>query len=137
MTYADYSYYCNGYLLGKESAIPEKEFLYWEKQARSEVDTQTFDRVKNLNEIPEAVKDCTCAVAEVLYTAEQVKKTSAAAGAAGPLVSYSNDGQSGTFVNDTSGIYTESGKQQVIKQLIRKYLIHTGLLYCGVSRCES
>lgn len=135
--YADYGYYIGEYLCGKNPAIPDSEFGFWEKQARKEIDARTFGRVKNLAEIPEEVKDCVCAIAEVFYAADHVEKTASEVGAAGPLVSYSNDGQSGTFANDTSGIYTESGKQQVIKQLVRKYLIHTGLLYCGVGRCES
>lgn len=137
MIYADYEYYTGEYLLGRGAELPWGEFLFWEKQARREIDIRTFDRIKTLDEVPEAVKDCVCAVAEILYSADKISRAASESGAAGPLVSYSNDGESGTFATDTGSIYTESGKRAEISRLIRKYLGHTGLLYAGVTRCES
>ena len=43
--YADYEYYISEYLLGRSPAVPESEFLFWEKQARTEIDRFTFGRV--------------------------------------------------------------------------------------------
>lgn len=134
--YADYGYYIDEYLCGKNPAIPDSEFGFWEKQARREIDARTFGRVKKLAEIPEEVKDCVCAIAEVFYSADQVEKIASEAGAAGPLVSYSNDGQSGTFAAP-SGIYTTEGRKAEVQRLIWQYLGNTGLLYAGVMQCES
>lgn len=134
--YTDYDYYTSAYLLGRAAQISEEEFLFWEKEAGREIDARTFGRVKKLKEISEEVKDCSCAVAELLYRVEQASKEASAIGAAGPLASYSNDGQSGTFTTDQNGIYTQAGKQAEIKRLITLYLGHTGLLYAGVMRCE-
>lgn len=131
MVYADYAYYESGYLLGKAPAVPEDVFQYWEKQARAEIDALTFGRLqKNISLVPEGVKDCTCAVAELLYKANSISEKALQEGAAGPLSSYSNDGESGTFALDESA-YTETGKRAELQRLVHKYLGRTGLL-CAV-----
>lgn len=130
--YADYDYYTEKYLLGKSPAIPAGDFLFWEKQAREEIDRHTFGRlIADPGLISEKVKDCSCALAELLYRANSVAQQALNEGAAGPLASYSNDGESGTFDLKES-IYTESGKRAEAKRLIYKYLGNTGLLYSGL-----
>ena len=130
--YADYSYYTKEYLLGKSQAVPEGNFLFYEKQAREVIDKRTFDRLaSNPGLISSKVKDCACAIAELLYKADNVAQQALNEGAAGPLASYSNDGESGTFDLKES-IYTESGKRAEAKRLIYKYLGNTGLLYSGL-----
>lgn len=132
MAYADYNYYTTEYLLGKSPAVPESEFLFWEKQARKEIDRFTFGRVAaDQTLIIDAVKDCCCELAELLYQADQVAQQSAKSGGAGPLSSYSNDGQSGTF-DLSQSVYTESGKREKVREIIRGYLAYTGLLYAGL-----
>lgn len=131
--YADYAYYVSGYLLGKSPAVPEDVYPFWEKQARAEIDAYTFGRIsRDETLVSERVKDCTCAVTELLYKAGSISEQAIAAGAAGPLVSYSNDGESGTFDTGQSK-YTETGKKAEIQRLIGHYLGGTGLLYAG--RC--
>ena len=130
--YADYTYYSKEYLLGKSPAVPEEKFLFYEKQAREVIDKRTFDRlVPNPGFVSNKVKDCVCAIAELLYKADTVSQQALNEGAAGPLASYSNDGESGTFDLKES-IYTESGKRAEAKRLIYKYLGNTGLLYSGL-----
>ena len=73
--------------------------------------------------------DCTCELTDLLYQADQRAQQDAAQG--GPLQSYSNDGESGTFALAES-IYTESGKRKKIREIIRRHLSDTGLLYAGV-----
>lgn len=121
-----YEYYAESYLLGKEAEIPEKIFPYYEKQARTEIDRMTFDRIKNMSEIPEEVKECVCDVAELLFKAEQY-----CGDAPGPLSSYGNDGETGTYDLSRS-IYTEEGKRKKVREIIRKHLANTGLMYAGV-----
>ena len=116
--YADYEFYTSGYLLGKSPVVPEESFLYWEREARAQVDLYTFGRVKTMPEPPEEVKLCTCAVAEVLYQADKAKAEQQESGLAGPLASWSNDGQ--------------SGKMKEVRRLIAQYLCNTGLMYRGL-----
>lgn len=47
--YADYEYYKKEYLIGKEPVIVECDYLYYEKQARAEVDKITFNRYTKLS----------------------------------------------------------------------------------------
>lgn len=132
MAYTDYDYYLSGYLMDREAAIPENEFPYYEKQARSEVDQYTFGRVSaNPGLVTEKVKDCVCELAELLYQADSVAREGFQQGATGPLISYSNDGESGTF-DLSQSIYTEAGKGRKIKEIIYRYLGNTGLLYAGI-----
>ncbi len=133
--YADYNYYTSGYLLGKAPAVPDKEFLFWERQASREIDRYTFDRIKaDSRLLTDEVKDCTCAIAELLYKANSLSEAAVADGVAGVMTSYSNDGQSASF-DASQSIYTESGKRAEIKRLVYLYLGNTGLLYTGVGRC--
>lgn len=132
MAYADYNYYIQEYLAGKSPVIPEKEFCYFEKQAEKEIDLRTFNRIRaNQAFLTVDVKECACAVAEFLCEAENVTKGTVSQGLAGPLVSWSNDGESGAIDINHSN-YTESGKKAKIKDLIYRYLANTGLLYAGV-----
>lgn len=134
--YADCAYYNTKYLLWKTPAVPEEVFPYWEKQARMELDALTYGRLQvNPSLVSENVKDCTCAIAELLYKADSLSEQAFQEGAAGPLSSYSNDGESGTFALDQS-VYTESGKKAEIQRLAYKYLGRTGLLYAGVDPCR-
>lgn len=132
MAYADYAYYKYDYLLGKDPAVPETIFLFLEKQAEKELDKHTFNRLRaDASLVSDDVKDCSCAIAELLYKADAVSESAAARGLAGPLVSWSNDGESGS-VNLEQSVYSEGGKQAEIKRLIGLYLGNTGLLYAGV-----
>ena len=78
-------------------------------------------------ESPKVVKDCVCDVAELIYKAEQYGGSDAP----GPLASYGNDGETGTYDLSRS-IYTEEGKRKKIKEIIEKYLENAGLMYLGV-----
>lgn len=130
--YADYDYYMTDFLTGKEPTIPEKDFPYWEKQAGRELNNRTFGRLQRDSKlITEEVKDCVCAMAELLYRADSISEASVNEGAAGPLASYSNDGVSATYDLGQS-IYTETGKRKELDRLAVHYLLHTGLLYAGV-----
>ena len=51
--------------------------------------------------------------------------------APGPLASYGNDGETGTYDLSRS-VYTEEGKRKKIREIIEKHLGNTGLMYLGV-----
>lgn len=132
MAYVDLEYYKAEYLLGREQAVPDAEFSYWEKQARMEVDAYTFSRLEaDESLVTDKVRDCVCAIVENLYKAHTLSEANIAAGIAGPLASWSNDGNSGS-IDVSQSIYTESGKKAEIRRLIYLYLGNTGLLYAGV-----
>lgn len=133
--YVDLTYYKEGYLLGRAQTVSDAEFLYWEKQARAEIDAYTFGRIQTDSSlITDKVKDCTCSIAELLYKAHTLSESNIANGIAGPLVSWSNDGNSGS-IDTSQSVYTESGKKAEIRRLVYLYLGNTGLLYAGVNCC--
>lgn len=138
MAYADYAYYTSRYLMGTEPTIPdEMTFLFWEKKARAEIDAVTFGHIAaNPTLISVSVKECSCAITELLFKANSLSEKTEQNGMAGVMTSYSNDGQSGTF-DISQSVYTESGKKAEIRRLINLHLGNTGLLYAGVHCCES
>lgn len=135
MRYADYEYYVSEYLSGQPPTVPGESFAFWEKRAAGEIDCRTFNRLRNKNVVPEEVKECTCAITELLYKANSVSEMALKDGITGVLTSYSNDGESGSY-DVSQSIYTESGKKAEIRRLITLYLGNTGLLYAGVGCCE-
>lgn len=131
--YADFSDY-EKYSEKKEPLIPGDSWTNWERQAEGEIDKRTMGRLKtNPALVTEAVKNCTCELAELLYQANEFSEQARQQGGAGPLTSYSNDGESGTF-DLSQSVYTEDGKAGKIKEIIYRYLAFTGLLYAGVRR---
>lgn len=136
MRYADVEYYKAEYLDYATQVVPDEDFSRWEKLAEAEIDSRTYGRVSALETIPEKVKDCVCAITELLYKANVQSENSASLGLAGPLASWSNDGQSGS-VDLGQSVYTETGKQREIARLCRLYLGPLGLLYAGVKHYES
>lgn len=130
--YAEYGYYQEEYLSGREPVIPETEYAYWEKQARQEIDKRTMGRItKDPSLVSDNVKECACELAELLYRAGKLSDEAYARGEAGPLASYSNDGESGTY-DLSQSVYTENGAARKRREIIIKHLAHTGLLYTGV-----
>lgn len=63
MIYADADFYQNEYLLGRVEVIPLSEFLFWARKASDRINWRKIE----LLEIPEALKLCTCEVAEAFY----------------------------------------------------------------------
>ena len=128
--YASYNYYESGYLMGRDPKLSEDDFPFWEKQAERVLNQYTFSRlVSNFGLITDEVKDCTCELAELLYRADKSAQREAEQG--GPLQSYSNDGESGTF-DLSQSVYTETGMQKKIREILYRHLGNTGLMYAGV-----
>lgn len=123
-SYADIEFYKDSYLLGRTPKIPDAEFPYWAMLASGEIRQRTFGRVDALEDIPEEIRMCCCEVAEKLYLMESAKGENGMV-----LQSFSNDGESGTFKTDDM---SEAGIRRGVSRCIRRWLIHTGLMYCGV-----
>ncbi|MCI6535108.1 MAG: hypothetical protein SOV77_09580 [Lachnospiraceae bacterium] len=122
--YTDTAFYKNSYLLGREIQIPEKEFDYYAMLASVQIRHNTFDRIDNMDTIPEEVQMCCCEVAEKLYMVDAAK------GENGLIQqSFGNDGETGTYKVDEM---SEEAVQKSISCIIRKWLVNTGYMYCGV-----
>ena len=119
MVYADYEYYVNSY---GGSVIPAAAFSRLALRASAEIDHVTFGRIEQLGRVPDAVRNCTCELAERLQ--EQDTQSGAAAGAA----SENNDGYSITYRDDGG----EEGRAHERYLLIRSYLATSGLMYRGI-----
>lgn len=127
--FATYKFYTSEYLMGRAPSVPETEYAFWESEAESEVNRRTFGRLQcDKKLITDPVKKCTCAITELLYKADELTLQN---GGIGPLASYSNDGESGSF-DLSESIYTESGKKAKIADICNRYLGRSGLLYPGV-----
>lgn len=122
--YADIDFYREEYLLGRTPKIPEKEFLHWAMLASGIIRNHTFGRIDGLSNVPDEVGMCCCEVAEKLYSVEATKEENGMV-----LQSYGNDGETGTYkVDDVS----EDAVSRKTMEIIRKWLLYTGLMYCGV-----
>lgn len=134
--YATYEYYTSEYVGSGTAVIPQAEYDRFAKRADLELDLATHGRIPGLDPLPVRVKDCSCAVAELLYAVETQAQGYIFAGLAGPVESWSNDGQSGKVSLENS-IYTPAGREKEIMRLCRLYLGPLGLLYLGVVHYES
>lgn len=124
MSYATYEYYTAAY---GGTALTEQEFPKYAKRASAEIDHVTFGRLSKLSdgEIPAAVRDAMCDVAEQLHHFDTTAE-------GGSITSESNDGYSVSY-RDTGG---NAAQQREVRATIRTYLAVTGLMYRGVPRCH-
>lgn len=131
--YADYQYYTNDYLLGRDPAISsENDFKFFERSAEKEINNRTYGRiVSDPLLITEDVKNCVCAVAEFLYKCSDLDDKNYQNGG-GQLVSYSNDGDSGSYDNSRSDYTDGQSRKKKVSSIVSFYLSGTGLLYRGV-----
>ena len=136
MGYVDYEYYTATFLGGTAGKVSSENFPKYEKLAELEIDARTCGRASALSAVPDKLKDCVCAVMELLCEADTQSEVFRSQGLAGPIASWSNDGQSGS-VDLGQSVLTESGKRTEIGRLCRLYLGATGLLYAGVMHYES
>lgn len=123
-SYTDVAFYRDSYLLGLEIRIPEKEFDYYAMLASVRIRRSTFEQIDNLDNIPDEVQMCCCEVAEKLYMVDAAKGENGLI-----LQSFGNDGETGTFKVDEM---SEEAVQKSISCIIRKWLVNTGYMYCGV-----
>lgn len=109
LTYDEYKTYG-----GKLSNADFDRFRF---RSETEIDTATFDRCKTLSPVPESVKRC---VFELIIFFSQNAKD----GSVRKITGISNDGYSVSYDSTNTG--------NEIENIIRNYLLNTGLLYCGV-----
>ena len=113
--YADFTFYRDDFLGEK---IPEDRFSQYALRASERIDELTFNRLKNVADIPEEVKSACCAAAEVLYISDCASEKS-------------EKGISSEKVGEYSVNYTAVSGQtsdRNVSAAVRRYLLHTGLM---------
>lgn len=118
MCWADYEYYLDAYLGGKDPLIPAQDFYFWARNAAAHIMAFTG----TLPEIDDTVKLCCCEVAELLWRHDH--NTGA-------------DGVTSERTGDLSVTY-DSGEARAsvlsrrVRGCVYKYFADTGLLYRGL-----
>lgn len=123
MEYTTEQFYTEQYLGGKEPNVPSSDISFWIRRATSEIRYYTFNRIDEMDALPEDVQMCCCEVMEKLYKSNLAQDSSGRV-----LKQYSNDGDSGTYVSED---LSESAVKKSVRNIIRRWLAHTDLLYCG------
>lgn len=119
MCWADYEYYLDAYLGGKDPLIPAQDFYFWARNAAAHIMAFTG----TLPEIDDTAKLCCCEVAELLWRDDH------ATGGA--------DGITSEKTGDLSVTY-DSGEARAavlscrVRGCVYKYFADTGLLYRGL-----
>lgn len=118
MQYAEYGFYLNDYLKGREAALNKSDFDFYAVKATKVIEQYTFGRVET---VTDDVKNCCCELAECLQSEHsadnQSGKTSESVG------SYS--------VSYASATDRHRESQQEYSRILHLWLGDTGLLYRG------
>lgn len=126
--YTDYDFYKNTY----KGDMPETDFNKVILRASYEVQKNIFNR--DIKGYEDEVQMATCSVADILLKVEQLENKKDTILSNNNLKSESVGDYSRTF--DTLGIDNVnveiSNQKEKIKEELRRYLLHTGLLYRGV-----
>lgn len=126
--YIDYDFYTNTY----KGDMPETDFNKVIVRASYEVQKNIFNR--DIKGYEDEVQMATCSVADILLKVEQLENKKDTILSNNNLKSESVGDYSRTF--DTLGIDNVnveiSNQKEKIKEELRRYLLHTGLLYRGV-----
>lgn len=126
--YTDYDFYKNIY----KGDMPETDFNKVIVRASYEVQKNIFNR--DIKGYEDEVQMATCSVADILLKVEQLENKKDTILSNNNLKSESVGDYSRTF--DTLGIDNVnveiSNQKEKIKEELRRYLLHTGLLYRGV-----
>ena len=118
MCWADYEYYLDAYLGGKDPLIPAQDFYFWARNAAAHIMAFTG----TLPEIDDTAKLCCCEVAELLWRHDH--NTGA-------------DDVTSERTGDLSVTY-DSGEARAsvlscrVRGCVYKYFADTGLLYRGL-----
>jgi hypothetical protein len=121
--YADLDFYESEYLAGRSAAVTAADFAYYAQSASKVIDTYTFGNI-NPDNVPEEVRMCCCELTEILYKID----TSQAENKQG-VASESVQGWSQSYESSQA---RQQAAQSSQRDIIRKWLSGTGLLYSGV-----
>ena len=121
--YADYNFYTDEYLAGRSETVTEADFAFYAREASRVIDEYTFGNI-DPDDVSEEVRLCCCELAEAGFKAEH----SEAAKKDG-IASESVTGWSQSYERSES---RREASRRAQRDIIRKWLSGTGLLYSGV-----
>ncbi len=119
MNYANETFYHSTYLCGKEAVIATA-FDFYARKATQEIKRYVFGNIDE-NNIPDAVKNCCCEIAEILYSDEHTSETGVSSESVG--------GWSRSYESSET---RKSAINQSIRDSVYAWLSDTGLLYRGI-----
>lgn len=122
MNYADSTYYTETYLCNR-AAVITAAFDFYARRATQEIKKYIFCGVDE-NNIPDAVKNCCCEIAEILYSDEHTSETGVSSESVG--------GWSRSYESSET---RKSAINQSIRDSVYAWLSDTGLLYRGIGQC--
>lgn len=120
--YAGEQFYKNEYLCGK-AAVITAAFDYYARAASQIIAKQTYDNIGE--DIPECVRLCCCELAELLYQSENGMADKSD-------VSSETLGNGSYSVSYGSAAERQSAVRSKAREIIKRWLNGTGLLYSGV-----
>lgn len=123
MVYADYTFYTDKYLQGKEAVINTADFPFFALKATKAIKQYTFDNIDENEPIIEEVQMCCCELAEYFFDFEHQSKNQT-----NGILSEKVGELSITY---ESGKSKEEYRQNITKGIIYTWLSSTGLLYRG------
>ena len=128
--YLTYAEYIN---LGG-SAIGEMPFNLLEFEARRKIDIRTFNRLKNIEEIPQEVKLCEY---NLINSINKYVSTNNSVEANGNIKSENTDGYSVSYLSASEISDVVKSKEAELDDIIRTYLLNVivneeHIMYCGV-----
>ncbi len=126
--YTDYDFYKNTY----KGDMPETDFNKVIVRASYEVQKNIFNR--DIKDYEDEVQMATCSVADILLKVEQLENKKDTILSNNNIKSESVGDYSRTFDTlEIDNVDVEiSNQKEKIKEELRRYLLHTGLLYRGV-----
>lgn len=120
--YTTYGYYVNKYCFGSPVVSSAADFQKLLLEAESCIDAFTFNRCRELKEVPDDVQRCCCELIEIINKCNQKIEQS------GGISSEKNKNYSVTYESTQNlKAQLEADKTSIIK----KWLANTGLLYRG------
>jgi len=128
--YLTYAEYIN---LGG-SAIGEMPFNILEFEARRKIDIRTFNRLKNIEEIPQEVKLCEY---NLINSINKYVSTNNSVEANGNIKSENTDGYSVSYLSASEISDVVKSKEAELDDIVRTYLLNVivneeHIMYCGV-----
>ena len=120
--YADYNFYAQEYLQGKNPTI-SAGFDYYARSASKLIDLYTFGRLEGVEDVPIDVKFCCCELAEAVFENETQSKDTGNK-ASERIGSYS--------VSFSSKADSEEAFKSKQYDIVIKWLGNTGLCYRGL-----
>lgn len=122
--YADFAYYTESYLSGREAVVDTASFPFYARKATQEIRRYTGQNVDESHP-PDCVRMCCCEIAELLHSAEK---------------NATNQGIASESIGSWSVNYgTAEQNAKTLRANVRssvyRWLSGNGLLYAGVEPC--